>query len=62
MKRKQSIQDESGFVVVHAALPPKLLKWTVKRAKDEGHRDISQVLRRGIDCLRHRQKAGLPLA
>jgi hypothetical protein len=62
MKNKRTIQEQSGFVVVHAALPPKLLKWAVKRAKDEGHKDVSQVMRRGIDCLRERHKAGLPLA
>jgi hypothetical protein len=62
MKNKRTIQEQSGFVVVHAALPLKLLKWAVKRAKDEGHKDVSQVMRRGIDCLRERHKAGLPLA
>jgi hypothetical protein len=62
MKRKRTIQDEGGFVVVHAALPPHLLRWAVKRAKDEGHKDVSQVMQRGIDCLREKQKAGLPLA
>ena len=60
--RKPTIEQEGGFVVVHAALPPDLLKWAVKRAKDEGHKDVSQVMQRGIDCLRERQKAGLPLA
>jgi hypothetical protein len=58
MKRKLTIQEESGFVVVHAALPPHLLKWAVKRAKDEGHKDVSQVVQRGIDCLIERHKAG----
>jgi hypothetical protein len=62
MKRKRTIQDEGGFVVVHAALPPHLMKWAVKRAKDEGHKDVSAVMRRGIDCLMEKQKAGLPLA
>jgi hypothetical protein len=38
------------------------MKWAVKRAKEEGHKDVSQVLRRGIDCLREKQKAGFPLA
>jgi hypothetical protein len=61
-KRKPTVEQESGFVVVHAALPPHLLRWAVKRAKDEGHKDVSQVMQRGIDCLRERQKAGLPLA
>jgi hypothetical protein len=59
---KRTIEEVGGFVVVHAALPPDLLKWAVKRAKDEGHKDVSQVMQRGIDCLRERQKAGLPLA
>lgn len=61
MKNKPTIQSVSGHVVVHAALPEPLLKWAVKRAKDEGHKDISLVVQRGIDCLRERQKAGLPL-
>ena len=61
MKDKRTMQSESGCVVVHAALPASLLKWAVKRAKDEGHKDISLVMQRGIDCLRERQKAGLPL-
>ncbi len=59
---KRTLEQIGGFVVVHAALPPKLLRWAVKRARDEGHKDVSQVLRSGIDCLRERQKAGLPLA
>jgi hypothetical protein len=61
MKRKQTIQSVSGHVVVHAALPAPLLRWAVKRAKDEGHKDISLVMQRGIDCLIERHKAGLPL-
>lgn len=61
MKSKPTIQSVSGHVVVHAAIPAPLLRWAVKRAKDEGHKDISLVMQRGIDCLRERQKAGLPL-
>jgi hypothetical protein len=56
MKRKPSIQDVGGFVVVHAALPPKAMKWAVKKAKVEGHKDLSAVLCAGIDCLRQRDK------
>jgi hypothetical protein len=62
VKAKRTLQQEAGFVVIHAAIPDKLLRWAVKRAKDEGHQDVSQVIRRGIDCLRARHKAGLPLA
>jgi hypothetical protein len=54
---KRTIQSQSGCVVVHAALPAPLLKWAVKRAKDEGHKDISLVMQRGIDCLIERHKA-----
>ena len=61
MKDKRTMQSISGHVVVHAAIPAPLLRWAVKRAKDEGHKDISLVVQRGIDCLRERQKAGLPL-
>lgn len=51
MKRKRTIQDEAGFVTVHIELPPHLMKWVTKRARDEGHRDVSQVLRAGIGLL-----------
>ena len=57
MKDKRTIQSESGCVVVHAALPAPLLRWAVKHAKDEGHKDISLVVQRGIDCLIERHKA-----
>jgi hypothetical protein len=57
MKDNRTIQAESGCVVVHAALPAPLLKWAVKRAKEEGHQDISLVMQRGIDCLIQRHKA-----
>lgn len=56
MKRKPTIAQIGGFVVVHAALPPKAMKWAVKRAKNEGHKDLSAVLCAGIDCLRERDK------
>jgi hypothetical protein len=56
MKRKPSIAQVGGFVVVHAALPPGAMKYAVKRAKDEGHKDLSAVLCAGIDCLRKREK------
>jgi hypothetical protein len=59
---KRNLEQVGGFVTVHVALPPPLMKWAVKRAKDEGHKDLSAILRRGIDCLREKQKAGLPLA
>jgi hypothetical protein len=60
--KEKTTQDAAGFVTLHVALPAHLLKWAVKRAKDEGHKDVSAVMRRGIDCLMERQKAGLPLA
>jgi hypothetical protein len=60
MKRKPAIAEVGGFVVVHAALPPKVMKWAVKRAKVEGHKDLSAVLCAGIDCLRDRGKPKSP--
>lgn len=59
MKRKPTIEQVGGFVTVHAALPPKLLRWAAKRAKEQGHKDLSAVMRDGIDCLREKKKAGL---
>lgn len=56
MKRKPTIEQVGGFVVVHAALPPTAMKYAVKRAKAEGHKDLSAVLHAGIDCLRERDK------
>jgi hypothetical protein len=56
MKRKPTIEQVGGFVVVHAALPPGAMKYAVKRAKSEGHKDLSAVLRAGIDCLRERDR------
>ncbi len=62
MKRKRTIQDEAGCVIVHLALPPHLMRWASKHAKDRGHGDIQVVLREGIGLLMAKQKAGLPLA
>lgn len=56
MKRKPTIEQIGGFVTVHAALPPQAMKYAVKRAKREGHKDLSAVLRAGLDCLRERDK------
>ena len=58
MKRKPTIEQIGGFVVIHAALPPKLLRWAAKRAREQGHKDISLVVRDGIDCLIEKKKAG----
>ena len=60
-KDKRTLEQMGGFVTIHVALPPRLLKWVVKRAKHEGHRDVSLVVRRGVDCLMARHKAGSPL-
>jgi hypothetical protein len=54
---KRTIEQVGGFVTVHAALPPKLLKWAAKRADEQGHKDLSLVVRDGIDCLIERHKA-----
>ena len=62
MKRKPSLQDVGGFVTIHVAMPPKAMKHAVKLAKAKGHKDLSAVMVAGIDCLRERKKAGLPLA
>lgn len=59
MKRKRTIEDEAGFVTIHVALPPQLLKAAVKRAKSEAHGDLSAVVRNAIDCLMAKHKAEL---
>lgn len=59
--KRQTIAQAAG-VTVHVTLPEKLMKWAVRRARDEGHKDVSVVMRRGIDLLMARHKAGLPVA
>lgn len=56
MKGK-SIQDIGGFVTVHVALPPELLNWVIKRAKHEGHTDLSAIMRQAVDGLMAKHKA-----
>lgn len=53
---KRTIEEIGSFVTVHAALPPKLLKWAAKRADEQGHKDLSRVVQDGIDCLIERHK------
>ena len=49
-KRKSpTIEAIGGFVTVHVALPSKILKSVVKAARQEGHRDISIVIRRALE-------------
>jgi hypothetical protein len=47
-KKRPSIEEVSGTVTIHVALPPDVLKSVVKAAKREGHRDISLVICRAI--------------
>lgn len=61
MKSKKTIEEIGGFVTIHASLPPKLLRWAAKRAREQGHKDISLVMRDGIDCLIEKKKAGSQL-
>jgi hypothetical protein len=63
MKQDQrTIEQIAGFVTIHVALPPHLMKWAAKHAKNQGHSDIQTVIREAIDLLIARHKAGSPLA
>lgn len=55
MRRGPTIEQVGGFVTVHAALPPNILKWTVRLARKEGHKDISLVIQRGLEVLRRQR-------
>ena len=59
---KRTAEQVAKMVTRRVELNPKLARWAFKRAKQEGHGDVSVVIRRGIDLLIARHKAGLPLA
>jgi hypothetical protein len=60
-KNKFTIEQIGGFVTIHVALPPKLLKWVVTAARKEGHRDVSLVVRRALERLTDSGSASLLL-
>jgi hypothetical protein len=62
VKRKRNIQDEGGFVTLDVTLPPHLLRWATKRAKDQGHGDIQVVVREAIGLLVAKHTAQSPAA
>ena len=39
------------------SIPQSLYVWALKRAKADGHCNVSRVLREGIECLMQKQKA-----
>ena len=39
------------------SIPQSLYVWALKRAKTQGHNNVSRVLREGIECLMQRQRA-----
>jgi hypothetical protein len=39
------------------SIPQSQYVWALKRAKAQGHNNVSRVLREGIDCLRRQQAA-----
>ena len=39
------------------SIPQSLYVWALKRAKTQGHNNVSRVLREGIECLMHKQRA-----
>jgi hypothetical protein len=57
--RGQTLEDIGGFVTIHVAMPPKLMKWAVGHAREQGHKDVSQVIHSGLHCLMasHRAKS-----
>jgi hypothetical protein len=38
------------------SIPQSLYVWALKRAKAQGHGNVSRVLREGIECLMHKQR------
>ena len=38
------------------SIPQSLYVWALKRAKAQGHCNVSRVLREGIECLMHKQR------
>lgn len=38
------------------SIPQSLYVWALKRAKQQGHCNVSRVLREGIECLMHKQR------
>jgi hypothetical protein len=39
------------------SIPQSLYVWALKRAKAQGHCNVSRVLREGIECLMQKQRA-----
>lgn len=39
------------------SIPQSLYIWALKRAKAQGHCNVSRVLREGIECLMQKQRA-----
>ncbi len=39
------------------SIPQSLYVWALKRAKSQGHCNVSRVLREGIECLMQKQRA-----
>jgi transcription elongation factor GreA-like protein len=62
MKTKRTVEQVKQMVIKQVTLRPELARWAFKRAKEEGHGDVSVIVRQGIDLLIARHKAGLPLA
>jgi hypothetical protein len=47
--KRGTIEEVGGFVTIHVALPPQILKKVVKAARQEGHRDVSLVICRALE-------------
>jgi hypothetical protein len=62
MKSKRTAEQIKRMVIKQITLRPELARWAFKRAKEEGHGDVSLIVRQGIDLLIARHKAGLPMA
>lgn len=51
-RNKRTIEQICGYVTVHVALPPDVLKWVVAAAKRGGHKDVSLVIQRALARLK----------
>jgi hypothetical protein len=59
--RARGKKDDQGLITLSVWVPQKLARWVKARAKEQGHADISVVVREAMDRLLARHRAGLPL-
>jgi len=59
--RTRGKEDDKVFITMSVWLPAHLAQWVKARAWEQGHGDISVVVREAMDRLLARHRAGLPL-